>query len=337
MEQWIQSQKESAHHRAAIFLFPIIIFSGFIEPIMAGIGIFIFFLVTSFKLLKTMLLYLLILGGISALIPPLAPIIFIIMVFLFIMRIGYVIKNWKPFLAGIFLYGISAFFIAFIGYNVNILLSNHLLYLLIIEILVFPLVGYLLIKNLLIWLYSQGYSSSSALGIMGSAPLIVISFILPFLKLHIGGDFAAHDIVYTDGHPSSGGDHLLPAQNGMAGNNDAVRGPHLQHVQSHLRTAPDGDPTNNLSYHGPDAKVPNLQDPVFVHDYVRTVPDGIDLNNLSSSSYHSTNSNSENTYTKISHSPLFKFRESVATISSCHIKESTEKAPHNTVGQESVE
>lgn len=39
---------------------------------------------------------------------------------------------------------------------------------------------------MLIDCYKNGYESYVALGIMGSAPLIIISFLLPFLKIHIG-------------------------------------------------------------------------------------------------------------------------------------------------------
>lgn len=35
------------------------------------------------------------------------------------------------------------------------------------------------------WLYNHRYSSKTALGIMGSVPIVVLTFILLFLKLHI--------------------------------------------------------------------------------------------------------------------------------------------------------
>ncbi|MEH7306463.1 hypothetical protein [Neobacillus drentensis] len=80
MQDWIQTQKESGHHKTAVFLFPIILFLGYFHPGISVIGMIVFFLITSLKLLKTMIIYMLILGAISALIPPLAPIILVIMI-----------------------------------------------------------------------------------------------------------------------------------------------------------------------------------------------------------------------------------------------------------------
>ncbi|WML46693.1 hypothetical protein RCG23_13650 [Neobacillus sp. PS3-34] len=300
MQDWIQIQKESSHHRAALILFPSILFLGFFHPVISAIGMVIFFLVTSFRLLKTMLMYMLILGGISALIPPLAPIILIIMIVLFIMRIGFVIKNWKPFVAGIFIYGSAGGIIAKISTEPYLWLSSYFSTSVFLEALTVALIGCFVLRAILVWLYRQGYTSSSALGIMGSAPLIIISFILPFLKMHIGGDFFGHDAAFTDGHVMTGGDHIAP--NGhMLSNSDtvlpssqsgAVNSSDLQHVQAHVRTAPDGDPTNNFSYHGPDAKPVYTQHLVQVHDYVRTAPDGDPTNNFS---YHGRDAKPVNT------------------------------------------
>ncbi|WP_413305786.1 hypothetical protein AA0X95_04405 [Bacillus sp. 1P10SD] len=280
MYNQIQIQKESGHHKTAIILFPIILFLGYFHPAFLGIGLIIFFLVTSFKLLKTMIIYMLILGALSALIPPLAPIILIIMIILFIMRIGFVIKNWKPFVAGIFIYGAAGSLLAKVSADPFTWLSTHFSSSIFMEAIIVAALGFFVLRSVLIWLYREGYTSSTALGIMGSAPLIIISFILPFLKMHIGGDFFAHDAAFTDGHVLTNGDHIAP--NGVQSADTAVaNGSHLQHVQAHVRTAPDGDPTNNLSYHGPDAKPPTMQNLVQVHDYVRTAPDGVVTNNLS--------------------------------------------------------
>ncbi|MGG3563245.1 hypothetical protein ABES03_16770 [Neobacillus rhizosphaerae] len=280
MSDWTNIQKESGHHRAAIILFPVILFLGYFHPAIAGIGLVVFFLVTSFRLLKTMIIYMLILGALSALIPPLAPIIFIIMIILFIRRIGFVIKNWKPFVAGIFIYGAAGALLAKISSDPYSWLSYRFSSAVFMEAVIVAVIGFFVLRSVLIWLYQQGYTSSTALGIMGSAPLIIISFILPFLKMHIGGDFFAHDAAFTDGHVVTSGDHVIP--NGGHSSDPAIaNGSNLQHVQAHVRTAPDGDPTNNLSYHGPDAKPPNMQNLVQVHDYVRTDPDGVITNNLS--------------------------------------------------------
>jgi hypothetical protein len=290
MQDWIQDQMESGHHRTALLLFPVIIFLGYIHPVIFGIGLILFFLITSFRLLRTMLFYMLILGGISAIFPPLAPIILIVMIVLFIMRIGYVFRNWRPFVGGLLVYGAAGVILGRTIDNPYLLLSYNPSLGGLIEPLIVSSMAYFGLKAILLWLYRYGYSSFAALGIMGSVPLIIISFILPFLKMHIGGDFYMPEASFADGHTAPSGEPVTSDVYVRAANGDVahystetgtVNGTQLQQVQGHLRTAPDGDPTNNLSYKGPDAKPVEMKDMVYVNDYVRTAPDGDLTNNLS--------------------------------------------------------
>ncbi|WP_433774512.1 hypothetical protein [Bacillus wiedmannii] len=277
MEEWIASQKETNHHKIAIALFPISLFLGYIHPGLFGLGLFLFFIITSFKLLKKMLFFMLILGIISVILPFLAPIIFIVMLVLFFMRIQFVLKNWRPFLAGLLVYGIAAILLARMSFDPT---SASLAYdsspSKLIESIIVSGLGFIGIRTTLIWLYGHNYSSYAALGIMGSVPLIIISFILPFLKMHVGGDVYVAEPGVVDGHAVTG--------ETVVHSSDAhiTKGTNVQHVQSYVRTAPDGDVTNNLSYHGPDAKPVN-PDMVAVKAHVRTAPDGDVTNNLS---YH---------------------------------------------------
>ncbi|MFC0187273.1 hypothetical protein ACFFJY_03190 [Fictibacillus aquaticus] len=320
MHDWIQEQKASGHHKMALVLFPLVIFLGYIHPTIAAIGLGVFFLFTSFRLLKTMLFYMIILGAISLIFPPLAPVILIVMIILFIMRIGYVIKNWRPFLAGLAVYGAAGFLIIrmyelYYGYGPSSTLEPFIM----------ACLAFFALKFILIWLYDHGYSSYAALGIMGSVPLIIISFILPFLKMHIGGDFFMPEATVAEGHATAHGgnatgdtyvkhtgdpvlqkvqSHVRTAPDGVLTNNLSYKGPStvpvptdkmvhvddyvrtgadgdIQHVKAHVRTMPDGDLTNNLSYDGPDKKTPEVKDLVHVDGYVRTAPGGILENNLS--------------------------------------------------------
>ncbi|EJS73861.1 hypothetical protein, partial [Bacillus cereus] len=268
MEEWIASQKETNHHKIAITLFPISLFLGYIHPGLFGLGLFLFFIITSFKLLKKMLFFMLILGIISVILPFLAPIIFIVMLVLFFMRIQFVLKNWRPFLAGLLVYGIAAILLARMSFDPT---SASLAYdsspSKLIESIIVSGLGFIGIRTTLIWLYGHNYSSYAALGIMGSVPLIIISFILPFLKMHVGGDAYVAEPGMVDGHAVTG--------ETVVHSSDAhiTKGTNVQHVQSYVRTAPDGDVTNNLSYHGPDAKPVNPE-MVAVKAHVRTAPDG---------------------------------------------------------------
>ncbi|MED0978158.1 hypothetical protein P4T48_01005 [Bacillus paramycoides] len=315
MEEWIASQKETTHHKIAITLFPIVLFLGYIHPGLFGFGLFLFFIITSFNLLKKMLFFMIILGIISVILPFLAPIIFIVMLVLFFMRIQFVLKNWRPFLAGLFVYGIAAILLARMSFDP----TSGLLYdsspSKLIESIIVPALGFIGIRATLIWLYGYNYSSDKALGIMGSVPLIIISFILPFLKMHVGGDVYVAEPGVVDGHAVTGetvvhssdahiakGTNVQPyvrtAPDGDVTNNLSYHGPDAKPVNTdmvavkgHVRTAPDGDVTNNLSYHGPDAKPVNT-DMVAVKGHVRTAPDGDVTNNLS---YHGPDAKPVNT------------------------------------------
>jgi hypothetical protein len=274
----IKEQTKTTHHKMAVFLLPLVIFLGYLQPVLFCIGLFIFFIVTSFKMLKSMLFWMIILGLISVILPFLAPIIFIIMIVLFFMRIGYVVTNWRPFVSGLILYGLAAFLIArsFYYYNYAYSLSGAM-----VEGLFASILSFIGLQFLLRWLYRYGYSSYAALGIMGSVPVIIIAFVLPFLKLHVGGDFFASETV-IETKPMSGDAY---AETKMStgepvGSRAPLSSETLVYVKDHVRTAPDGDPTNNLSYDGPDKKAPNSQ-LVHVGEHVRTAPDGDLTNNLS--------------------------------------------------------
>lgn len=286
MEEWIASQKETTHHKIAITLFPIILFLGYIHPGLFGFGLFLFFIITSFKLLKKMLFFMIILGIIAAILPFLAPIIFIVMLVLFFMRIQFVLKNWRPFLAGLLVYGIAAILLARMSFDPT---SASLAYdsspSKVMESIIVSVLGFIGIRATLIWLYGHSYSSYAALGIMGSVPLIIISFILPFLKMHVGGDVYVAEPGVVDGHAVTGETVVHSSEAHIA------KGTNVQHVQSYVRTAPDGDVTNNLSYHGPDAKPVNPET-VAVKGYMRTAPDGDVTNNLS---YHGPDAKPVNT------------------------------------------
>lgn len=253
---WVEQQKRTRHHKLAVILFPLVIFLAYINPVVYCLGLVLFFLVTSFKLLKRMLIWMILLGTISFIFPFLMPVLIIVMIIFFIMKISYIIKNWKPFLAGWLLYGCAgvlaehSFHMYVINFQQGLPLFSHF-----VESLFMVTLSYFVIKLILIGLYKSGYSSYEALGIMGSVPIIIISLILPFLKLFVGTDtFASPDHVGY-GHT-------------VADGNISVDGVHAQghDVNGYVRTAPDGDPTNNLSYKGPNPSPVN-PDKLFVHGY----------------------------------------------------------------------
>lgn len=96
--------------------------------------------------------------------------------------------------------------------------------------------------------YQYGYESYFALGVMGSAPLIIISFLLPFLKIHVGDSIVGESYI-SENTP-------VPTEKTF--------------VDPYVRTAPDGIAQNNYSYDGPD-KLPPNSETVEVKGYWRSV------------------------------------------------------------------
>lgn len=275
--KWIMEQSKTSHHKMAIYLLPLVVFLGYLHPALFVTGIIIFFLLTSFKMLKSMLFWMLILGGISLLLPFLAPVIFIVMIVLFFLRIGYVIQNWRPFLSGILLYGMSAILIARSFYLLSFS-SGSLLLSSIIEGIVMSVLSLIFLRYILRWLYQFNYSSYAALGIMGSVPVIIIAFVLPFLKLHIGGEFFSTETAIetkpVNGQTSVGTSEAIGTRTIAPTSQNIIQ------VNEYIRTAPDGELTNNFSYNGPDKTTPN-EKIVKVESHLRTTPDADLTNNLS--------------------------------------------------------
>ncbi|MGR5962314.1 hypothetical protein ACT7DN_15630 [Bacillus paranthracis] len=93
------------------------------------------------------------------------------------------LKNWRPFLAGLLVYGIAAILLARMSFDPTI---DSLVYdsspSKLIESIVVSVLGFIGIRATLIWLYGHNYSSYAVLGIMGSVPLIIISFYFAIFK-----------------------------------------------------------------------------------------------------------------------------------------------------------
>ena len=148
-------------------------------------------------------------------------------------------------------------------------------------------------------LYSRGYSFKQASEIMGISPLLVLSLILPFLKLEIMiADSIAIEGVEVNSSPEmvEVGEHIRTAPDGIVENNISYRGVDAQPINSniyevseHIRTAPDGIVENNISYRGVDThsvnsnmhEISSRHEMVEVGKYIRTAPDGIVENNIS--------------------------------------------------------
>ena len=112
LEDWVISQLKSGMNLFGVFgLLGIILYTVFISGGIHStdwviIGLFAgYFLITAWSMLATMLIFSVVVGSLVAAFPFLAPFAFVLMIILFFMRIQYVLKNWRPILAGLALYG----------------------------------------------------------------------------------------------------------------------------------------------------------------------------------------------------------------------------------------
>lgn len=268
---FVDEQMNSKRHFTASIVLPIIVAFGYLHPWILLIGTIAFFLITSFQMLKSMLFWMLILGGISTILPILAPIIFIIVIILFFARIGFILSNIRPFIGGLILYGTLAFAInrSFILYQ-----WDGTPFLRILDIYYFdsPIINegipmafllFFILQLLTYWSYQAGHTSYITYGVMGSAPLLVIALLLPFLKF--GTDFVFETA------PEVVPETVPEATPGTTTNSNLVE------VKGHVRTTPSGET-------------------IIIEPHVRTAPDDTITNNLS---YDSSQNNSQVDSTKV--------------------------------------
>lgn len=273
MEYFVYSQLKSKINIFAIFSFYFfLIYLHFHYTDWYVLAFFtIFLLITGGTMIYNMIIISVLVAGILAALPFLAPIAFIIMAVLFFMRINYVITNWRPVICGIMLYAtafqlfdsphssmsliyISNLLTQYLLYIPGTILNTlgiynpyiiHLFHLLHITTPYFFTA--LFFQILLYWLYCNGYKSETALSIMGTIPLVIIALILPFLKvMHFDGMMGDAHTVDVTPH-----DNVIPPPDGY------------HHVNGYWRTMPNGHTE-------------------YVHSYIRSNPDGIIENNLSS-------------------------------------------------------
>ena len=290
-------------HASFLVLYFIALVLAGMSPLFAAGAALVFFLVTSFQVLKIIVVLAVIIGGLCVLFPFLAPVAFILAVVFFVMRIRFIIRNIYAILAGAYVYGVLSAFgashIGLLGYTTYALAAAAVLVL------------HVILKQL----YRMGYTTTQAFGIMGLVPLLVIAFVLPFLKIPIvHGDVVVSPDVYPDAPPAPdivhGGVAVRPAvYPGTAASPDIVHdgivvrpqiypdGVTPDAVHSGITVYPGagisydavhGAHINHSSYINPYADEPTVtvrpyikEDGTFVEGHVRTAPDGVESNNLS--------------------------------------------------------
>ena len=198
----------------------------------------------------------------------LASIIFPILIFLeiglalyfVVRRIRFFIKNIHAVILGLFVY------IAPILITINIsknYLAEEYLYYIIITTVSLSLIAHYGLK----YLYNKGYNFRDVIEIMSISPLLVISLILPLLKLEI----MFGETVEVTGIETS--PEINPNTHEVSAYTRISPDGHVQHVSSYLRTDPDGIVENNISYH--ENSPPSINQTAHGNEHIRTIPEGI--------------------------------------------------------------
>ena len=184
-----------------------------------------FFLITTYKLFGNLIILMVVVFVLTAIFPPLAALIAGASLIIFLLKIKFLWNNWRALLVGMYAYGVYLLVVLFNNFFYNhavirvagkiigffqegseaaiflvgengvettqsmVLYGTNAAH---IASYVFPLILTIIFHLLLRWLYAHGYSTDRAFYIMGLTPLIMMAFILPFIKLDIDGHEIFH-------------------------------------------------------------------------------------------------------------------------------------------------
>ncbi|HCI76688.1 MULTISPECIES: hypothetical protein [unclassified Psychrobacter] len=164
----------------AVGVYSLLLLIGSVQPIIGIIGLLLLGVAALFKIIirNFQVIGILLLLGIAATAVPFLLIIYIpVLLYFFIKRLGYLFQHFGLVMAGLFIYFFP------IGLMVNGASESTPAIGVIIPIALFPIILKSFVDN-------RGYTVQKALEIMSEAPILIISIVLPFLKLNIGADFA---------------------------------------------------------------------------------------------------------------------------------------------------
>lgn len=250
----------SAHKALLIVAFFYVLFQHYVPQywlVVSAVPV-VLFIYYAWKRVATILITAAIAALLVAVMPFLAPIAFIIMVIIFFARLGYIIENWRAVVAGFYMYGVAGLY-GTMAYDQ----AEHNAYLYDKPSMMMGLINAAIITflfhRIMVWLYENGYTTRTALPIMGIAPLLIMLLFMPFIKAFDGFDVGADTVdtvdtvdavdptthatetpISTDNpgyHHTS--DYYRTAADGS-----------VQHVRGYVATNPDGIVENNLSYRG---------------------------------------------------------------------------------------
>ena len=145
------------------------------------VGYIIFFLVTSFSMLKMMILLSVVITILMFLFPPLSAFVPFLVLFLLWRRFTFIKNNFFPILCGLLFYATALpFYFLVSGKWALAIQSPSTIWALSATV---AATATLILHLILCLLYARGYKTTAALGIMGGVPLVIVAIILPFLKI----------------------------------------------------------------------------------------------------------------------------------------------------------
>lgn len=261
---WIRKQCKTLDHKLAITIYIIICGMSQIMPSFAIWGPIVFFVITALTKMGDLLSYMIFSIVVTTIASLISPVLgFIMSVIFFIMKISNFIKNWKAIFSGIFVYIFPCLLIyGNIRYYIISPLNNILYYsdldyrfILYFNVAFIGAISGIMLHFILRWLYKSEYSAKSALSTMGSAPLIILLIVLPFI-INAVGDII-DDIMSTGGSMSDNfsdttdlnGDGINDNIHDVKGHFRSTPSGGITYVEPHIRTNPNSTITDNISYH----------------------------------------------------------------------------------------
>ena len=163
----------------AVGIYSLLLLVGSVQPMIGIIGLLLLGIAALFKVIirNFEVIAILLLLGIAAMAIPFLLIIYIpVLLYFFIKRLGYLFQHFGLVVAGLFIYFFP------IAIMANGVVESNSSAGLIIPVVLFPII----LKSFVDY---RGYTVQKALEIMSEAPILIISIVLPFLKLNIGADF----------------------------------------------------------------------------------------------------------------------------------------------------
>lgn len=187
------------------------------EPKWGIAALMVFFLFTTWSYLKWLIIGIAAIVLLCAIFPILAPFAMLIAIIGILLRIRFIWRNRRAIFTGLYAYGI---YLILLYLPEMERLADYQPY-----FLPAAAAATVILHGLVYWLYNSGYDTDRAFGIMGLTPLIIIAFVLPFVRLPIMEsviDVLIPDSIVPDAVSDAVGSVVRPVVAAAASGSDAA-------------------------------------------------------------------------------------------------------------------